>query len=234
MSNSPTPSSAAPSQPVVQQFWATNFYALPWPEHAQQAPGIIEYLYQLKDEQSANIDSSIATSAKSAEGLYESDFDLLAREHPGIVKLRAFIGGAVARAVSHVNGGELPPSRIRVEILDSWYHITNDGGFHDAHSHGGCSWCGVYYLQIGDSGRRSTGGAPNGANRFYSPFARGGTYKDYGAKYLDATYIDPPLADGLLLLFPSYLVHSGLPYRGDKDRIVIAFNTRSVPVTPES
>ena len=30
----------------------------------------------------------------------------------------------------------------------------------------------------------------------------------------------------MVLLFPSYLLHSGLPYRGAQDRIVIAFNTQ--------
>jgi hypothetical protein len=50
----------------------------------------------------------------------------------------------VQQAVAHVNGSQLDPSRIRVEIRDSWFHITNSGGFHDAHTHGGCSWCGIY------------------------------------------------------------------------------------------
>ena len=35
---------------------------------------------------------------------------------------------------------------------------------------------------------------------------------------------DVPLEDGLLMLFPSYLLHSGLPYRGGQDRVLIAFN----------
>jgi uncharacterized protein (TIGR02466 family) len=131
-------------------------------------------------------------------------------------------------AVSHVNGGKAEPSRIEVEIPDSWYHITNDGGFHDAHYHGGCSWCGIYYVRLGDSGQKSGKGAPNGGSRFYSPHCGGGIYKDYGNKYLDSAYADPPVSDGTLLLFPAYLLHSGLPYRGEQDRIVIAFNSRSL------
>ena len=81
-------------------------------------------------------------------------------------------------------------------------------------------------MQVGDSGKRADGGAPNGANRFYSPLRAGGGFKDYGNRYLDFNYTDPPLRDGLLLLFPSYLMHSGLAYRGEKDRIVISFNSR--------
>ena len=90
----------------------------------------------------------------------------------------------------------------------------------------GCSWCGIYYLQIGESGQRSDGGAPNGGNRFYSPLRVGGGYKDFGNQYLDFNFVDPPIQDGLLILFPSYLMHSGLPYHGEKDRIVISFNSQ--------
>jgi hypothetical protein len=38
--------------------------------------------------------------------------------------------------------------------------------------------------------------------------------------------IDAPIENGLLLLFPSYLLHSGLPYSGQEDRVVIAFNAK--------
>jgi hypothetical protein len=38
------------------------------------------------------------------------------------------------------------------------------------------------------------------------------------------------MSDGMLLLFPSVLMHSGLAYHGEKDRIVISFNSRSYPV----
>ncbi len=219
-----------PPGSAVQQFWATNFYAFVWPEHPAESPGIIEYLYQLRDEQSSNIASGVAPAAKSSFGLYESDFDLLARDHPGLDKLRLFVTRCVQQAVAHVNGPELGPSQIQVEIRDSWFHITNSGGFHDAHFHGGCSWCGIYYLQIGDSGQRTELGAPNGGNRFYSPLWKGGQHQDYGNNYLNLGFVDPPMSDGMLLLFPSYLLHSGLPYQGDQDRIVISFNTRSNPV----
>ncbi len=218
-----------PSKPVVQHFWTTSFYALPWSEHASETPGIIEYLYELKDQQESNIASGIAPGAKSPEGLHESDFDLFDRDHSGLNKLQAFIIRALQQAVAHVNGSEIEPSRLVIEICDSWFHITNEGGFHDAHFHGGCSWCGIYYLQIGDAGQRTDSSAPNGGNRFYSPLSTGGGYKDYGNKYLDFSYVDPPIADGMLLLFPSYLLHSALPYRGGQDRIVISFNSRTTP-----
>jgi uncharacterized protein (TIGR02466 family) len=211
---------------VVKQFWPTTFYSRLWPEHPAEAPRLIDHLYRLRAAAGARIASGVAPGAKSSAGLFESGFDLFAGDHPGLTKLKAFIGETVQLAAAHANGSQTDPRRLRVAVVDSWFHITNDGGFHDAHYHGACSWCGIYYLQVGDSGKRTDGGAPNGGNRFYSPLRAGGGFKDYGNHYLDFNFTDPPLRDGLLLLFPSYLMHSGLPYRGEKDRVVISFNSQ--------
>jgi len=116
---------------------------------------------------------------------------------------------------------------VRVEFPDSWSHITNDGGFHDAHYHGNCSWCGIYYVQSGDSRGTSASGVGNGISRFYSPIGTGALLNDYGNAYLTSNRIDITPVDGLLFLFPAYLLHSGLPYTGGEDRILIAFNSRS-------
>jgi uncharacterized protein (TIGR02466 family) len=217
---------SAPPELMVKQFWPTTFYSRMWHEHPAEAPGIIDHLYRLKATLSTRIASGVAPGAKSSYGLFESDFELFAGDHPGLNKLKAFIGQTVQMAAAHVNGSQVEPRRLRVAVVDSWFHITNDGGFHDAHYHGGCSWCGIYYVQVGDSGRRVADGAPNGGNRFYSPLRSGGGFKDYGNQYLDFNYTDAPLRDGMLLLFPSYLMHSGLAYRGEKDRIVISFNSQ--------
>jgi uncharacterized protein (TIGR02466 family) len=211
------------------QFWTTTFYQRPWRDHPAEAPGVIAHLYDLRAREVSRIASGVAPAAKSASGLFESPFDLFSDNHPGLAKFVAFAAESVRVAVAHVNGTRVDPSRLAVTFPDSWFHITSDGGFHDAHFHGGCSWCGIYYLQAGDSGRSAERGAPNGGNRFYSPLAAGGGYKDFGNQYLDTTYVDPPPRDGLLILFPSYLLHSGLPYRGGRDRIVISFNSRTTP-----
>ncbi len=221
-----------PSGLQFKQFWATTFFYRMWEEHSQEAPGIIEFLYAKKAEANApaNIVSGIATKAKSAEGLYESDFDLFACDHPGLNKLKGFIGKTVQSVVAQVNGPNVDPRKIRVLVPDSWFHITNHGGFHDTHTHRGCSWCGIYYLQVGDVQPNQRTGAPNGGNRFYSPLQTGGIFNDLGNTYLDTSYVDPPSCDGLLLLFPAYLAHSALPYSGERDRVVIAFNTQSTLV----
>ncbi len=214
---------------VCHQFWPTSFFVCQWNDHPQEAPGIITYLYQLRAQSEDPIASNIARSAKPTQGLFESDFDLLSHNHPGLSKLKRFAYRAIQFAAAHVNGGSVEPDRLRIAFADSWFHITSDGGFHDTHFHGNCSWCGIYYLQPGAAQSRpdpSRVGAPNGGNRFYSPIQAGGAFQDFGNQYLNSCYIDPPIHPGMLLLFPSYLWHSGLLYRGAEDRIVISFNSR--------
>lgn len=206
-------------------FWATSFFAFGWNDHGRWAPSILPFLYELKAQQQQIVDSGIAPAAKSAQGLYESAFDLLDKPHPGLAALKQFIAECVRTTVAQMHSQEVSAGELEVEILDSWYHITNQGGYHDTHVHGGCSWCGIYYLQIGESGHSTHGGAPNGGSRFFSPLMRGGVTADYGNFYLGKSFIDPPIQDGMLLLFPAYLLHNGLPYRGSQDRVVIAFNS---------
>jgi uncharacterized protein (TIGR02466 family) len=207
--------------------WPTMFFVRRWQEHPAEAPAIIQYLLDLRGSASGRIASGVAPAAKSMEGLFESDFDLFKRDHPGLKKLVAWIEQTVRQAVSVANDGKFRPEQVRVEIPDAWYHVTNQGGFHDAHYHSDCSWCGIFYLQSGDSRPTDQTGAGNGVSRFYSPINTGALLKDLGNAYLSTNRIDIAPVDGMLLLFPAYLLHAGLPYRGDRDRIVIAFNSRS-------
>lgn len=208
------------------QAWPTMFFTRVWDQHAVEGPRIVQRLKQMQTEQKEKIDSRVAVGAKSAQGLYESHFDLFSEADESLQKLVQFIERSLALAICVANNQEAQPHQVAIGFVDSWYHITNEGGFHDAHVHHGCSWCGIYYLQLGSSGQRQGNGAPNGGSRFYCPYNLGGGYRDFGNQYLSNS-IDAPIEDGLLMLFPSYLMHSGLPYSGETDRVVVAFNAQA-------
>ena len=199
--------------------WATRLYTVRNPLHAQIRDDLVELAYAAERLESDR--SAIATLAK--RGLFESGFDLLERDVPAIKSLRAFCEQAVLEIVTLVNGHLWPEElRVRVNIDDSWVHVTRDGGYHDVHTHPMCSWCGIYYVDIGDSTLRP----PNGVNRFYEPRANAAFFNDHGTWHLrEETCVDMPPEDGALIVFPSYLRHSAVPYRGTRARIVIAFNT---------
>jgi uncharacterized protein (TIGR02466 family) len=207
------------------QAWPTLFFLRNWSEHAARGDRILSYLTAQQAGQQRPVASGIAEKMKSAIGLAEGGFDLLRDANDDLAALAAFISATVAGAAGVANDCRENAGDLAVTIVDSWYHITNAGGFHDAHFHHGCSWCGIYYVRVGEAGKRAGGGAPNGGSRFYCPLTCGGQYRDFGNRYLGGT-LDMPIEDGLLVLFPSYLLHSGLPYQGQEDRVVIAFNAR--------
>jgi hypothetical protein len=206
------------------QVWPSMFFLRIWDRFGEHQQPILDYLYELQASQGSTLASDVAEGAKAPFGIYEGDFDLFKREHESLQQLVGFIRSTLASAVCIANQEGIP-QQIEVDFPDSWYHITNENGFHDAHWHHGCSWCGIFYLRLGSSGQRSSKGAPNGGSRFYNPAICGGGYRDFGNKYLSSS-IDAPIENGLLLLFPSYLLHSGLPYSGQEDRVVIAFNAK--------
>lgn len=206
------------------QLWPSMLFFQVWSDFSVYKDRILRSILELKNQQTQPIDSQIALNAKSAVGLYESNFDLFKSDRDGIPDLVRFIETSLKLAVSVAHSQLVTPSQLAVNFVDSWYHVTTSGGFHDAHWHHGCSWCGIFYLEIGDC-QGGTASAPNGGSRFYCPICIGGAYKDAGNRYMHPHY-DPTLENGLLLIFPSHLLHSGLPYFGDKPRVVIAFNAQ--------
>jgi len=112
-----------------------------------------------------------------------------------------------------------------------WFQVQNGAAFHDVHTHGNCTWSGVYYVQIDpveERQREPQWGALNGATRFYSPLfpLLGGAYMDMGNAYLQNATLDVTPQEGELVLFPAFLPHKALPYVGSKDRIIVSFNAQ--------
>jgi hypothetical protein len=175
-----------------------------------------------------------ATDAAVADTFYASTDDLLRRvDLPEFHALIRFIAASLQATAQQANAGIWPIGRhgLQLELIGVWFQIQNGGTFHDIHTHGNCSWSGVYYVQIDAAERRSTGpqaGALNGATRFYSPLfpLLGGAYMDRGNAWLQNATLDLQPHEGELVVFPSFLPHKALPYSGDKDRIIVSFNAQ--------
>lgn len=165
---------------------------------------------------------------------YASSDDLLVRvDLPEFAALIRFIAQALQSTVKQANAGVWPQGRhgLRLELTGVWFQIQNGDAFHDIHTHGNCSWSGVYYVQIDSQqvrARHAELGALNGATRFYSPmFALlGGAHMDMGNSWLQEATLDVAPQEGDLVLFPAFLAHKAMPYRGEKDRIVVSFNAQ--------
>lgn len=169
-----------------------------------------------------------------ATRFYASPDDLLRRiQLPEFHELVQFIVQSIQTTALQANAGLWPTGRhnLQLELMGVWFQIQNGATFHDVHTHGNCSWSGVYYVQIDPSEQRAQHpdfGVLNGATRFYSPMfpLLGGAHIDMGNAFLQQATLDVSPQEGELVLFPSFLPHKAMPYVGEKDRIIVSFNAQ--------
>lgn len=201
--------------------WDTPLYVVSMPDHDFLKEALLKVIYQQKASQNTAIQSLVAPTAKHA--LHESTLDFLEREEPEVMETKRILEEIILEVISEINHPFWPEdAEAETHIIESWYHVTQYGGYHDAHSHPNCSWCGIYYLEPGDASEEGHGGL----NRFYDPRSNAEHYADPATAYLGSQGVwDFTPQEGQIVLFPSYLKHSALPYFGKKDRIVIAFNS---------
>lgn len=202
--------------------WQTDCFITQNPYHDMLKADLIKLIYEDKQTSITEVKSEVAINAKAH--LSESELDFLDRDDANLQTLNVYLSDLITTVAAEVNEGFWPEEALaQTTLIESWYHVTRDGGYHDAHSHPNCSWCGIYYVDIGEASFEKR----NGLNRFYDPRINADHYLDAGSQYLNGTGVwDIEPLDGQIVIFPSYLKHSALPYFGRKDRIVIAFNAR--------
>lgn len=200
--------------------WTTPLFVTQLADHEFLKDALLAHIYECQKHQAQDVDSDVAVLAKHK--LFESHLDFLEAEQPEVMELRRMLEEIVVDVAGEVNHAHWPEdSTAYAHVIESWYHITQNGGYHDAHSHPNCSWCGIYYLEPGEASLDKR----NGINRFYDPRVNAEHYADPGTAYLgNQGFWDFAPTEGQVVIFPSYLKHSALPYFGQKDRVVIAFN----------
>ena len=105
------------------------------------------------------------------------------------------------------------PKRYRLTVVAS---ILREGGWHPTHTHEGAWLSGCYYVRT-----PSTLAEGDKGHAGWIEFGRPDCKLPEG--------FEPPLRavmpePGLAVFFPSYLFHGTIPFRGDEERIGIAFD----------
>lgn len=163
---------------------------------------------------------------------WASGDDLLQRIRlPEWQSLMAFVVDALRQTVVLANQGAWTESRpgMQLALRGLWAQASNRGRHHDVHTHGNCSWSGVYCVQVDATATRRAHpafGAVNGVTRFYGPHfnRQGGAFMDFGNAYLQQAHLDIDPVPGQLIIFPSWLPHQAMPYEGEQDRLILSFN----------
>lgn len=109
----------------------------------------------------------------------------------------------------------------------AWANVNRKDHGNEFHTHPGCYWSGTYYVEDGGIGDDPVLGGefeiqdPRGvAPAMYAPLLG---FAVPGGQSAGASELISPKS-GQMILFPSWLAHAVRPYRGDRERISIAFN----------
>tara|TARA_B100000131_G_C17750792_1_gene465076 strand:- start:5 stop:598 length:594 start_codon:yes stop_codon:yes gene_type:complete len=170
-------------------------------------PELRKYIHSQNIE---GIESQTARHVK--KNLKESKFNLFQSDEIIIKNTMKFAAQSLGKFLNELHQEYC---HYDISFNDSWFHIGSKNSVHEVHLHPLCSWCGIYYVDSGDT--------EDGDTVFCSPVQR--NHIDFGTRYLDAKNqerIKPE--NGLLVLFPAYLAHFQSLYTGNTDRIVVAFN----------
>ena len=162
-------------------------------------------------------------SRKSGENykLYESGYNLHSQGNEHFTILINFIAKCILTMSNEANKKEiekLENTNFQVNILDSWFINYQKGGNVLPHAHGNCSWCCVYYVQLGKDANST-----NGATYFQRPTPLR-TQTDFGSLYNKSLILSAKPQEGKLVVWPNYLMHGSYAYVGEKNRIVVSAN----------
>ncbi len=205
----------------IHYLWPTPILTKKLPDSAQLNAALIPIFTQYRQQHQTSKTRTYASSDNLLEHYKDGPVQTLGKHlSDGVFQIGAAINGT--------HWGRQAQD-IRVEITGLWFQFSNHFGFHETHGHGNCSWSGVYYVRSADAAKPPPkGDPPNGATRFYGPNldAMSGGYGDFGNLYLHDLSWDATPEDGKLVIFPSWLKHTALPYNGSQDRIIVSFHAQ--------
>lgn len=199
--------------------WPTQVFEIEMPDYNKIKKDLVEYIKVCEVEE-IPLKNGIGPFEQRHKKFLEESYPTLFANNDSEVfnKVKEFCMQMTLEIAQGVNKDHTDTSDWIIRPSDSWYHITKDKGYHDIHTHAFSPWCGIFYVDKGDADNETQ----NGINRFYNnmEFPILGLGNDYYGDFFDVD-----IKDGKLVVFPGNLGHSALPYYGDKDRIVISFNT---------
>ena len=159
--------------------------------------------------------------SRSNQGGWRSDPDLFKWPEPEIAVLRGRVEDSLNRVMQLAVAGQ-PGRRVETEFgLAGWANLNRHGDYNVLHSHAGSHWSGAFYVSMGEPDPEVQ---LNGAFELYDPRGAATMGPVPGFNFGHTLPVQPEA--GLMLIFPSFLLHSVHPFRGKGERISIAFNAQ--------
>lgn len=183
-----------------------------WPECPKQNP-------ELKRRILEAVDSKKGVRVSNRGG-WHSNYDFSHWSGPAGSSLKKFASAAADHATNTVMQDQ---GRYQWKV-DMWANVNAQGDFNLAHNHPASTWSAVYYVDVGEEVEDRP---ESGLLVLHNPCGQ------VKMSFLDAPDLNPTQSikpqRGMLVMFPSYLVHSVNPNLGTQSRISIAINLAKVP-----
>ena len=201
-------------QDNIINLWPTPIGTFYNENHHKIKNDLIEFFnnYKLNNSKSKKADENIH--------LYESAYNIHTLRNSSYEKLMYFIAESMKKISLEANKDfKINQNNLTISVIESWFIIYEKNGFVAPHIHGGCSWSCVYYLQCDEDLDLY-----NGETYLQKPFVDRLRH-DEGSKYLQFETRNFTPKEGLLVVWPSHIIHGSLPYAGKKERIIVSANS---------
>ena len=186
----------------LHHLFPTALFAFSITDYTSLNQPLLETIYRLKQEDKGYTASNVL-GWHSKSNLFELDeFQLF----------KALTDATILEVAQAVGYGD-----IQIKAANCWANVNPKYASNKIHDHANCLFSGVYYVKTpGDSGNLMFYD-PRSAKTFYKPLV-----SHFTAYTADA--IAHAAAEGLMLIFPSWLKHGVEPNLSEDDRVSISFN----------
>lgn len=161
----------------------------------------------------------------SNSGGWHSERDIEDWGGPRVAEVLAMARSVANELTRHRNGQPVTPNW----TISAWANVNGPGDSNICHYHAGAFWSGTYYV---DDGGTAANEELGGHFEMLDPRGPGPAmlaptlvFAGEGGLSAGGTEMITP-QPGLLFIFPSWLYHQVRTYKGERERISIAFNMR--------
>lgn len=153
-------------------------------------------------------------SESAGQSDWHGPTDLFERPEPHFAELFQLVLSGLQEAIQQ-QGEQSSPGTFSIHST-SWASVLRRGGYRAPQRHADAHWAGLYII---DAGAQSAS-PPAGCLTFLDPR---GARADSDPLQLFSAKHDLMPADGLLLLFPGWLMYHLHPHTGDQPRVLVTF-----------
>ncbi len=196
----------------VQLHWATPIFTRKFDDTEELNARLARIILE-REQQDPGVPKSVVHGWHSKEDFFEWP-------NPEVAPVRDFVRRAMIELTSATTGHKEGEFGGEAEFI-AWATILRRGGYNSVHTHPGCAWSGVYYV---DTGGAAASGGGDGCIEFIDPRTAVEMVPLPGEPFGQRRRFEPEA--GRMYAFPAWLRHGVTPYMGDDARISIAFNIR--------